>query len=134
MENNQKTEALELFRQINSPDEYLYSTIFKLCVELDDPQSLQFGKNLFEKMPKIFHNDKILLNTAMNLFNKCKDISKSEEIFSKMTKDLISYSIMMQGYFEIYFNHCKKISFSSRLSYKWNASKGGGSFSSNQKS
>jgi pentatricopeptide repeat protein len=99
MENNQKTEALEFFRQINlSPNEYLYSTIFKLCVELGDQQSLQFGKNLFEKMPNIFHNDKILLNSALNLFNKCENISKSEEIFSKMNKDLISYSIMMKGY------------------------------------
>jgi hypothetical protein len=105
MENNQKTEALELFSQINSPNEYLYSTIFKLCVELGDQQSLQFGKNLFEKMPKIFHNDKVILNSAMNLFNKCEDISKSEEIFSQMEKNVISYSIMMQGYFEIYFNH-----------------------------
>jgi hypothetical protein len=51
-------------------------------------------------MPKIFHNDKILLNSALNLFNKCEDISKSEEIFSKMKKDLISYSIMMKGYFK----------------------------------
>ncbi len=105
MENNQKAEALEFFRQINSPDEYLYSTIFKLCVELGDQQSLQFGKNLFEKMPKIFHNNTVVLSSAMNLFNKCEDISKSEEIFSKMEKNVISYTIMMKGYFETYFNH-----------------------------
>jgi hypothetical protein len=105
MENNQKAEALELFSQIKSPDEYLYSTIFKLCVELGDQQSLQFGKNLFQKISKTFQNNKIVLNSAMNLFNKCEDISKSEEIFSKMEKNVISYSIMMQGYFEIYFNH-----------------------------
>jgi hypothetical protein len=105
MENNQKTEALEFFRQINSYNEYLYSAIFKLCVELGDQQSLQFGKNLFQKMPKKFHNDKAVLNSAMKLFIKCEDISKSEEIFSQMEKNLISYSIMMQGYFKTYFNY-----------------------------
>jgi hypothetical protein len=42
-------------------------------------------------MPKIFHNDKILLNSALNLFNKYEDISKSEEIFSKMEKDLVTF-------------------------------------------
>jgi len=99
MENNKKTEALEFFRQIDlPPNEYLYSTIFKLCVELGDQQSLQFGKNLFSKMPKTFHNNKIVLCSAMNLFNKCEDISKSEEIFSKMEKNLFSYTIMMKGY------------------------------------
>jgi hypothetical protein len=105
MENNQKAEALEFFRQINSPDEYLYSTIFKLCVELGDQQSLQFGKNLFQKMPKIFHKNIVVLSSAMNLFNKCEEISKSEEIFSQMEKNVISSLIMMQGYFETYFNY-----------------------------
>jgi pentatricopeptide repeat protein len=34
----------------------------------------------------------------MNLFNQCKDISKSEEIFSQVEKNLFSYSIMIKGY------------------------------------
>jgi hypothetical protein len=76
-------------------------------------------------MPEIFHNDKIVLNSALNLFNKCEDISKSEEIFSSMKKDLFSYSIMMKGYLQIYFNFIEnKIPSSLRLSYKWNGSEG----------
>ena len=98
MENNQKAEALELFRQIKSPDKYHYATIFKLCAELGDQQSLKFGKHLFKTMPKTFRNT-IVSSSALILFNKCEDIAQSEEIFSKMEKNLFSYSIMMKGLF-----------------------------------
>ena len=98
LENNRTNEAFEMARRISLPlNEYILATVWKICAQLANQCALDFGRDLFHRMPTMFANDRILLNSALNMFMKCGDTSTAEQIFSRMNKDLISWSIMMNG-------------------------------------
>ena len=99
VDNNQAEAALKLFQQMNiTPNEHIYGTLFKICANIADQRSLQFGTMMFNAMPKQFHDNTIVLTSALQMFIKCDDISKAEQIFMKVKKtNLFSFSIMMTG-------------------------------------
>jgi hypothetical protein len=97
-ENNRAEEALNLFRRMNvEPNEYIFSIVFKICGQLADEQSLKFGKNLFNTMPTKYQNNPIILTSALYMFVHCGDISNSEELFSRIEKNIVTYGVMMIG-------------------------------------
>ena len=46
-------------------DEYLLTTIFKICTQISDSESLQFGKFIFKTLPVIYKNHTIVLSESM---------------------------------------------------------------------
>jgi hypothetical protein len=49
-------------------------------------------------MPKQFHNNIVVISSALLMFTKCGDISKAEQLFNRTEKkNLIVVSIMMNG-------------------------------------
>jgi len=78
-------------------NEYLLSTVFKICTQIGDSESLEFGKSIFKTLPVIYKNDTIVLSSALNMFMQNGEISTAEHIFDKIQKDRITYSIMMSG-------------------------------------
>ncbi|CAF1176726.1 unnamed protein product [Didymodactylos carnosus] len=97
--NNRGEQALDLFRQMTvPPDEYTYSILFKICTQLGDQDSIQFGKNLLEKIPVRYQTDTILLNSALHMLMQNGEISMGEKLFSRMNKYITTYGVMMSGY------------------------------------
>ncbi|CAF4339966.1 unnamed protein product, partial [Adineta steineri] len=77
---------------------YTYTMIFKTCSQLNDSQSIEFGKGLFENLPSQYQNHPIILNSALHMLMQHGDIKLSEKLFSKIDKDTTSYGVMMSGY------------------------------------
>ena len=98
IDNDQAKEAFDLYQQIDvPPDEYLISILFKICARLGDSRSLEYGKTVFDNLPIKFKSDVILVNSALQMFIKCDDMSSAEELYVQMKKDLFTHNIMMAG-------------------------------------
>jgi hypothetical protein len=98
LDNDRTDEAFQMARQLSLPSNaFVLATIWKICAQLAHSSALDFGRDLFHRMPTTLADDQIVLNSALNMFMKCGDTIKGEEIFSRMNKDLISCSIMMNG-------------------------------------
>ncbi|CAF1320958.1 unnamed protein product [Adineta steineri] len=97
--NNHGKEAINLFREMSiSPNEYTYTILFKSCSQLNDSQSIEFGKDLFENLPIQYQNHSIVLNSALHMLMQHGNIKLGEKLFSKINKDTTSYGVMMSGY------------------------------------
>ena len=100
-DHNHCEKALELFQEMDmSKNEYTYSILFKICARIADSNSLNYGIIQFNKMPNKFHENSIVLTSALQMFLRSKNISAAEQIFEKIKeKNLIVFSIMMNGKF-----------------------------------
>jgi hypothetical protein len=97
-DNGQGKEALKLFQQMNlQANEYLLTTVFKICTQIGDSESFEFGKSIFKTLSVLYKNHTIVLNSALNMFMQKGEISTGEHIFDKIQKDRITYGIMMSG-------------------------------------
>ena len=98
-DHNHCEKALELFRQNDLiRNEYTYSILFKICSRIADSNSLNYGIIQFNQMPNKFHNDSIVLTSALQMFIKSKNISLAEQLFDRIKeKNLIVYNTMMNG-------------------------------------
>ena len=95
---NRAKQALNLVQRMSvEPNEYIFSSVFKICAQLADEQSLNFGEKLFNTMPIKFQNNPIVLTSALHMFVQCGDISAGEKLFSRIEKNKITYSAMMMG-------------------------------------
>ena len=100
---NRSQQAFDLFQQMTClPNEYTLSILFKICSQLNNHQSIQFAKKIFEQMPNKYKNNTIIINSALHMFMQYGQISLAEKIFEQMNKDTISYGVMMSG--KILFN------------------------------
>lgn len=96
--NNYHEEALELFKKTNiSKNEYSYSILFKICTKIGNESSFKFGRMSFEQMPNKFKTNDVVLTSALQMFVKCNDMSKAEQLFIQMKKNPFAYSIMMNS-------------------------------------
>ena len=69
-----------------------------ICAKIADERSLEFGQFIFDEMPKKFDNNTVVITSALQMFIKCGDISKAEQLFNRIEKkNLFTYSIMMNG-------------------------------------
>ncbi|CAF1431394.1 unnamed protein product [Rotaria sp. Silwood1] len=100
IDNNRYEEALNLFKEINiTKDEYTYSILFKIRTEIANKHSLEFGQFIFNKMPKNFSNNIIVITSALQMFIKWGDMYKAEQLFNRIeNKNSFTYSIMMNGF------------------------------------
>jgi pentatricopeptide repeat protein len=98
VQNKQAPQALEYFRQMTvSADEILLCTIFKICSQLGDAQSVEFARQLLRTLPDKYRNDHFLLNAALHLLMKAGHVTEGEQLFQQMDKDSSTYRIMTCG-------------------------------------
>jgi hypothetical protein len=79
------------------PNEYTLSILFKICSQINNHQSIEFAKKIFEQMPNKYQNNTIILNSALHMFMQYGEVLLAEKIFEQMNKDTISYGVMMSG-------------------------------------
>ena len=100
------------------PNEYLFSTVFKLCTRIGDSQAFEYGKSLWNHLPASYENNRVILTSALHMFMQNGDISTAEKIFDKMEKDRTSYGAIMSGrFFFIDFSLLKNYFFLGSLFY-----------------
>lgn len=97
-ENNRAKEALEMFRNMSIiPNEYTYSILFKICVQLSDNQSFEFGQSVWKKIPINIQKNPIVSASYLQMLIKHEEIFTCEQFFSQMKKNNIIYTTMMKG-------------------------------------
>jgi len=79
------------------PNEYTLSILFKICSQINNHQSIEFAKKIFEQMLNKYQNNTIILNSALHMFMQYGEVLLAEKIFEQMNKDTISYGVMMSG-------------------------------------
>ena len=92
---------MKIFEQIPiPPDGYTYSILFKICNELSDRQSFEFGQSLWKKISLNDRKNPVISNSFLKMLVKHEDISVCERFFSQIRKDNVTFTIMMKGYLE----------------------------------
>ncbi|CAF1229480.1 unnamed protein product [Rotaria magnacalcarata] len=90
-----------LDKMVIEPDDVNLNFIFNACAQLNNARAMRIGnKFLREKLNQI-RNNNIVLNSAIHMLMKFRDIRNAEHIFEMIKKkDIFSYSSMMKGYVE----------------------------------
>jgi pentatricopeptide repeat protein len=94
--NSLAQEAIELFSTIKNPDEINVVLLLNSCAQVGTSQSLDIGRQVLAKMPVVYHRNKYILNSALDMFVRSGDVCSAENWFSKMKCDAIHYGQMMK--------------------------------------
>jgi pentatricopeptide repeat protein len=92
--------ALELYNEVSSMlNANLYAILYSACAGLSNERAIMLGKQLLDKMPKIFEDESIVMGSAIHMLMKFGDVQEAERLFSQIKKrDAASYGVMMNGY------------------------------------
>lgn len=92
--------AIDLYFHIDKPDEITTTVFFNACAQLKDKETLILAEKIFSKLPIQFRQSRLLLQSVLNMFCQCNDISKAEIIFNQIDPDVVDYGILMKLYNE----------------------------------
>ena len=92
--------AIDLFNQVENPDEILINLLFNSCAHLKTKEALDLAKQVSQQMPQSFYSNPRLLTSLFDAMIKCGDTSNAEILFSKMTKSAENYGNLMSGFNE----------------------------------
>jgi pentatricopeptide repeat protein len=98
--NNIPMKALDLYNEASSMlDANLYAILYSACSAASNDRAIMLGKQLLNKMPKIFEDDSILMGSAIHMLMKFSEVQQAEDLFSRMKKRAPSmFGVMMNGY------------------------------------
>ncbi|CAF4364978.1 unnamed protein product, partial [Rotaria sordida] len=96
VENKMYEKTLDLFEQLPFPlHNFGYTIIFNACAQLLNDRAKQIGRKLLQQMPQHFHNDNIIITSALDMLMKFGDVENAENLFRMMErKDVIAYNAM----------------------------------------
>jgi pentatricopeptide repeat protein len=98
--NNMPMKALDLYNEASSMlNANLYAILYSACSAASNERAIMLGKQLLDRMPKIFEDDSIVMRSAIHMLMKFGEVHQAEDLFSHMKKrDAASYGVMMNGY------------------------------------
>ncbi|CAF4135071.1 unnamed protein product, partial [Rotaria sordida] len=77
----------------------IYTIVFNACAKLANDRAMKIGKKLLDEMSNDCRNNNIVLNSAIDMLMKFRDVESAERIFDSIKeKNIIIYSTMMKGY------------------------------------
>ncbi|CAF1222236.1 unnamed protein product [Adineta steineri] len=99
IKNNQAKKAVDLFNQIETPNEIIINLLFNACAQLGTFEALNLVIKISNAIPKSFHSNSILMASLLDALMKCDDIEHAESLFDKRkNKTIQMYGAMMKGY------------------------------------
>ena len=100
VKSKQINKAIDLFHQIDKPDDVIFILMFQACAQLGKKGALTLIQSFLTKMPTSFYSNPRLLTSLIDGFVKCGDMKRAEEFFKKSTvKGLLIYATVMKGMF-----------------------------------
>ncbi|CAF1134433.1 unnamed protein product [Rotaria sordida] len=96
--NNMANKSIDLFNEIENPDDVNFIMLFNACAQLGTHEALILIKKVLSQIPKYFYLNFHLLTSQLDALIKCGDFSTAEILLSKMKKSVISYGNLMSGY------------------------------------
>ncbi|CAF4293710.1 unnamed protein product, partial [Adineta steineri] len=99
IKNKQASKAIDLFNQIDKPDEIIINLFFNAWAQSGTPEALHLVKKVSNKIPKSFHSNSFINTSLLDALIKCGDIKQAESLFDKTTNKTIEmYGAIMNGF------------------------------------
>ncbi|CAF1525912.1 unnamed protein product [Rotaria magnacalcarata] len=99
VDNNLPEKAIDLFNEIENPNDVNMILLFNACAQLKTKEALDLVKKTSKQIPKSFYSNPHLLTSLLDALMKCGDVAHAESLFySSKHKVLSSYGAMMKGY------------------------------------
>ncbi|CAF2096964.1 unnamed protein product, partial [Rotaria magnacalcarata] len=99
VDNNLLEKAIDLFNEIENPNDANVTILFNACAQLKTKEALDLVKKISKQIPKSFYSDPRLLTSLLDALMKCGDVAHAESLFySSKQKVLPMYGAMMKGY------------------------------------
>ncbi|CAF4239603.1 unnamed protein product [Rotaria sordida] len=100
MSNNMPDKVLDLLNEMTiKPNNFTLTILFNACGKLANDQAMKIGKKLLDEMHDNYGNDNVVLNSAIHMLMKFRDVQSAERVFHSIkNKDIITYGAMIKGY------------------------------------
>ncbi|CAF5164381.1 unnamed protein product, partial [Rotaria magnacalcarata] len=99
VDNNLPEKAIDLFNEVENPDDVHMLLLFNSCAQLKTKEALDLVKKISKQIPKSFYSNPRLLTSLLDALMKCGDVAHAEALFySSKEKVLPMYGVMMKGY------------------------------------
>ena len=90
--------VIDLFGEIDKPNEMIVVLLFNACTQLRTKEALNLAKRVAGEMPSSFHANAYIITSLIDALMKCGDVEGAEKIFSPLTmKNQAIYGAMMKG-------------------------------------
>lgn len=91
--------AIDLFHQINDPDEVNFLILFNACAQLKTKEALDIAKTVAKQVPQLNYSNPRLSSSLLDVYTKCGDIPSAETLFANMVeKSSENYGVLMNAY------------------------------------
>ena len=90
--------AIDLFRQIDKPDEITTTVFFNACAEMKDEKTLDLARKVFSQLPRQLRQSRLLLQSVFNMFCRSNNLSNAEDLFEQIDRNVIAYGFLMKTY------------------------------------
>ncbi|CAF4388914.1 unnamed protein product [Rotaria magnacalcarata] len=98
IKNKQANKAIDLFNEIENPDDVNMIILFNACAQLKTKEALNLVKKISKQIPKSFYSNPHLSTSLLDALMKCGDVAHAESLFySSKQKVLSSCAAMMKG-------------------------------------
>ena len=98
IQNNEPNKAVDLFYEINKPNDIIFILIFKACAQLEGKEASNLIQSILPKMPTPFYSNPHLITSLIHALITCGDVTTAEILFDKLhMKDISTYGAMMKG-------------------------------------
>ena len=98
MTNNLAEKAIDLYHQIQTPDDIVINLFFTACALWRTPEALKSVKTVLSTLTKSSLSNPLLLTSLLDALMKCGDVQNAELFFSQSTrKHVPMYGAMMKG-------------------------------------
>ena len=90
--------AIDLFGEIDEPNEMIVVLLFNACTQLRTKEALDLVKTVAGEMSSSFHANEYVVTSLVDALMKCGDVEGAEKIFSRSTvKNQTLPGAMMKG-------------------------------------
>ncbi|CAF2053131.1 unnamed protein product, partial [Rotaria magnacalcarata] len=96
VDNNLPEKAIDLFNEIENPDDVNMILLFNACAQLRTKEALDLVKKISKQIPKSFYSNPHLLTSLLDALMKCGDVTHAESLFYSSKEKLVPmYGAMM---------------------------------------
>jgi pentatricopeptide repeat protein len=97
--NDSPDRAIELFGEIENPDDVIITLLFNACAKLKTDDALDLVKRVAAEIPKSAYTNIYLVTSLLDALIKCGDVGNARSLFDSTENKVVPmYGAMMTGY------------------------------------
>lgn len=101
--NDQSQKAIDLFNNIQQPNEVIYIIFYNACAQIGSNDALELIKKVLQNMPKSYWSNANLLTSLLDGLVKCNDVYYALSLFKN-----IDQKMKVASYYAVLISGCLK--------------------------